>query len=57
MRQVGACIVDRNKKIVGIGYNGFPIKISDDDPTRTWGQTPMGSGPTQSEEDKYKVGE
>jgi dCMP deaminase len=29
--QVGACIVDQNKKIVGIGYNGFPIGCSDDD--------------------------
>ncbi|MGD1815464.1 MAG: deoxycytidylate deaminase [Pleomorphochaeta sp.] len=28
--QVGACIVNRNKKIVGIGYNGFPIGCSDD---------------------------
>ena len=27
--QVGACIVNRDKKIVGIGYNGFPIGISD----------------------------
>ncbi|MGD1823243.1 MAG: deoxycytidylate deaminase [Pleomorphochaeta sp.] len=28
--QVGACIVNENKKIVGIGYNGFPIGCSDD---------------------------
>lgn len=28
--QVGACIVDRDNKIVGIGYNGFPIGCSDD---------------------------
>ena len=28
--QVGACIVDENKKILGIGYNGFPIGCSDD---------------------------
>ncbi len=28
--QVGACIVDSNNKIVGIGYNGFPIGCSDD---------------------------
>ena len=28
--QVGACIVDKNKKIVGIGYNGFPHGIDDD---------------------------
>lgn len=29
--RVGAVIVDQNKKIVGIGYNGFPIGVSDDD--------------------------
>lgn len=29
--QVGACIVSKNNKIVGIGYNGFPIGCSDDD--------------------------
>ena len=28
--QVGACIVDKNKKIVGTGYNGFPTGCSDD---------------------------
>ena len=29
--QVGACIVNTDKRIVGIGYNGFPQKLSDDD--------------------------
>jgi dCMP deaminase len=29
--QVGACIVDENNKIVGIGYNGFPRGCSDDE--------------------------
>ncbi|KAL1520709.1 hypothetical protein AB1Y20_022278 [Prymnesium parvum] len=30
-RQVGACIVDpKTQRIVGIGYNGFPIGINDD---------------------------
>lgn len=29
--QVGAAIVDIHKKIVGIGYNGFPIGLSDDE--------------------------
>jgi dCMP deaminase len=29
--QVGACIVDANKRIVGLGYNGFPMGCSDDD--------------------------
>jgi dCMP deaminase len=28
--QVGACIVNKDKKIVGIGYNGFPHGIEDD---------------------------
>jgi deoxycytidylate deaminase len=28
--QVGACIVDTRKRIVGIGYNGFPAGCSDD---------------------------
>ena len=29
--QVGACIVDKNNRIVSIGYNGFPNGISDDE--------------------------
>lgn len=29
--QVGACIVNDDKKIVGIGYNGMPTGCSDDD--------------------------
>lgn len=28
--QVGACIVNKEKKIVGTGYNGFPLGCSDD---------------------------
>jgi dCMP deaminase len=28
--QVGACIVNREKKIVGVGYNGFPTGCDDD---------------------------
>lgn len=28
--QVGACIVNKQKKIVGVGYNGFPIGCSDE---------------------------
>ncbi len=28
--QVGACIVNKQNKIVGIGYNGFPMGCSDD---------------------------
>ena len=29
--QVGACVVNSKKRIIGIGYNGFPIGCSDDD--------------------------
>ena len=29
--QVGACIVDSSKKIIGVGYNGFPIGCSDEE--------------------------
>jgi len=29
--QVGACIVNPQKKIVGVGYNGFPTGCSDND--------------------------
>ena len=29
--QVGACIVSPERKVVGIGYNGFPIGCDDDD--------------------------
>ena len=28
--QVGCCLVSADKKIIGIGYNGFPRTISDD---------------------------
>jgi len=38
--QVGACIVNTKKRIVGIGYNGFPYGIDDDafpwDKTDNW---------------------
>lgn len=29
--QVGACIVNQEKRIVGVGYNGFPTGCSDDE--------------------------
>lgn len=29
--QVGACVANKENKIVGVGYNGFPIGCSDDD--------------------------
>lgn len=28
--QVGACVVNEDKRIIGIGYNGFPMGCSDD---------------------------
>lgn len=28
--QVGACIINQDKRIIGIGYNGFPMGCSDD---------------------------
>lgn len=34
--QVGACIVNQERKIVGVGYNGFPIGCSDDN--LPWGR-------------------
>ena len=34
--QVGACIVNAENKIVGIGYNGFPIGCPDDE--LPWGR-------------------
>ena len=35
--KVGACIVNQNKRIVGIGYNGFPHGC--DDNVFPWGRT------------------
>ncbi|MDO4466305.1 MAG: dCMP deaminase family protein [Bacillota bacterium] len=29
--QVGACIVNSDKKVVGMGYNGFPMGCNDDE--------------------------
>lgn len=29
--QVGACIVNEDKRIIGIGYNGLPFGLSDDE--------------------------
>ena len=41
--QVGACIVSSDKKIVGVGYNGFPKGCCDDDlpweREGEWGET------------------
>lgn len=41
--QVGAVIVDNDKRIISIGYNGFPVGI-DDDPIRL-----------NNRETKYKI--
>lgn len=40
--QVGACIVNTEKKIVGIGYNGFPNGCSDDE--FPWSRESSGGG-------------
>ncbi len=34
--QVGCCIVNKDKKIIGVGYNGFPIGCSDEE--LPWGR-------------------
>lgn len=40
--KVGSCIVDRDHKIVGIGYNGFPRGCSDSDfPWCREGESPL----------------
>lgn len=48
--QVGACIVDEQKRIVGVGYNGMPTGCSDDD-------LPWGKVSTNRLETKYMYGE
>lgn len=35
--QVGACIVNNDKRIVGIGYNGMPMGCDDDE--FPWGKS------------------
>ena len=44
--QVGACIVNELNKIVGIGYNGFPIGCSDDD--LPWDRESKGDNPNET---------
>ncbi len=34
--QVGACIVNKDKKIVSLGYNGMPLSKGDNDKTYPW---------------------
>ena len=35
--QVGACIVNTDKKIISLGYNGFPFSKDDNDKIYPWG--------------------
>ncbi|XP_021360241.1 deoxycytidylate deaminase-like isoform X2 [Mizuhopecten yessoensis] len=37
--KVGACIVNENKRIVGLGYNGYPDNIHDNDAKLPWGKS------------------
>ncbi|CAL1683539.1 unnamed protein product [Lasius platythorax] len=39
--QVGACIVNNDKRIVGIGYNGMPMRCDDDE--FPWGKSSRNS--------------
>ena len=40
--QVGACIVNEEKKIVAVGYNGMPTGCNDDDmPWERTGETSL----------------
>ncbi len=36
--QVGACIVNTDKKIISLGYNGFPFSKDDNDKLYPWGR-------------------
>ncbi|KAA3673904.1 dCMP deaminase [Paragonimus westermani] len=44
--QVGACIINQENKIVGIGYNGMPNGLSDD-------EMPWGKGSDDALKNKY----
>eukprot|EP01116_Phalansterium_solitarium_P001816 TRINITY_DN11631_c0_g1_i1.p1 TRINITY_DN11631_c0_g1~~TRINITY_DN11631_c0_g1_i1.p1 ORF type:complete len:213 (+),score=41.90 TRINITY_DN11631_c0_g1_i1:525-1163(+) len=44
--QVGACIVNKDNRIVGIGYNGFPCGVSDDD--LPWARSVSSGDPLQT---------
>jgi dCMP deaminase len=41
--KIGACIVDSNNRIVGIGYNGFPRGCSDDEFPHARGRDEQGN--------------
>lgn len=47
--QVGACIINSDNKIVGIGYNGMPRGCSDD-------EFPWGKNSANALENKYMYG-
>lgn len=47
--QVGACVVNDDKRIVGIGYNGMPMGCDDD-------EFPWNSGSRTSLDTKYLYG-
>lgn len=47
--QVGACIVNNDKRIVGIGYNGMPKGCDDD-------KFPWNKGPHTSLDAKFLYG-
>ncbi len=43
--QVGACIVNKDKRIVGVGYNGFPMGCDDD--ALPWARTSEAGDPME----------
>ncbi len=43
--QVGACIVNKDKRIVGVGYNGFPMGCDDDN--LSWARTSETGNPLE----------
>lgn len=48
-QQVGACIVNEENKIVGIGYNGMPNGCNDD-------EFPWGKDSVEKHKSKYMYG-
>lgn len=52
--QVGACIVNKDKQIVGVGYNGMPRGCSDDE--FPWAKTVDSSDESSKLDTKYLYG-
>lgn len=52
--QVGACIVNDDKRIVGVGYNGFPWGCSDDE--FPWDKEGLTNSNGEVKETKYLYG-